>query len=86
MTWKTVHELLSDRSVRFHGVQENFKDSTQGLFLFSHNKEECETSFTVKTQLFKENALEPPAFEENTKTRKISSFFSTKDKDEIGTP
>lgn len=45
--WENLIDLIRDNNLYINGYQASFDDSMQGLFLFTHDVEECGTTFAI---------------------------------------
>jgi ssDNA-binding Zn-finger/Zn-ribbon topoisomerase 1 len=52
--WKDLHDFLHDNTLTFTGYQAYPKHPEKGNFLFTHEKENCGTTLSLKIQKFKE--------------------------------
>lgn len=50
MIWKNRDDLLNDPEIDLVGYQVNFKDLKAGVFMFNH--ETCETTLSIRAELF----------------------------------
>ena len=50
--WTSRDKFIEDPSIVFIGYQANFKELTNGLFLFNH--EVCQNTLSIKTGIFKD--------------------------------
>lgn len=52
--WKSLDDILHDDRLIFNGYQPFFKNPGKGSFLFTHDKENCGTTFSIEVRKFKE--------------------------------
>lgn len=52
--WKSRNELLNDKNVKIIGYQANFIEPEEGLYLFNHTIDNCNTTFSMKTKDYKD--------------------------------
>ncbi len=57
--WSTREDLLTDPEVTLNGYQPDFEDLEQGLFLFTHRRRNCGTTFALKVHLFSDLVKRP---------------------------
>ncbi|MCP4177252.1 MAG: hypothetical protein GY756_05755 [bacterium] len=52
--WETRNKLLSDKNVELKGYQLSFSELKTGLIFFNHEVHNCETTFSIKIETFKD--------------------------------
>lgn len=52
MTWRSRSEFLNDRTLELNGYQADFEALEYGLFLFTHNIDDCFTTMAVRVREF----------------------------------
>lgn len=50
--WKTLADFLADPELELAGYQVNFADLKDGLFYFSHLREDCGTTLAIPVKQF----------------------------------
>ncbi len=53
--WRTVDTFLKDRSLKLNGYQWNFLQEKSGLLVYTHDRDYCGSTISVKAQSFSHN-------------------------------
>lgn len=73
-SWADRAEFLSDPEVHALGYQANFGDLEAGIFLFSHDLEQCQTTLAIETREFTDMHQGPVFRERLTGTAKCPGY------------
>ncbi len=74
--WKSRSLFLADPEVKLIGYQANYRELTEGLFLFNHS---CETTISIKAQLFID-LYDGPIFQDKlTDSKECYGYCSARD-------